>query len=788
MGFSAGTLDLSVLGASDSAVASIDKTVKSLNSLSRAVNKINNSNFYSAGVHLEYIFSKIARATNSINSTNLNNLADAAKSLSGISKIGNLGKVDFEKVSEGFSKLSVSIEPFLEKVKGAETSLVALNGVLSKSSKTQITNALNGDGKSKDKSSLWSAIKWTTVLYTARRLGSVVANIVQKGSEYTETLNLWQVAMRNNLDMADEFVNKMNKAYGISSKTIMNAQATFKNMIGSLGQIDDATAYKLSEALVQMSADFSSLYNVQLESAFQKMQAMLAGQVRPIRSAGLDMTETTLYQYYQALGGTKSMRQLNRTEKQLLSILAVYKQMGSAGALGDMTKTLNQFANQSRMMTEYWSELKSWTGLILKDFLDQAEVLVYINAALITMTEVIKAIAKSKGLGEENFIDGMFETTEATNEEIDKLQGKLLEFDKFRSLDQSQDNALGIDEKLLEALTGYSSKIDEAQNNAQKLAELWLSFWLNDDKTLTENAQDFLGTLKELVTTLGVLLTLKAVDWTISFASSLLKVGEASSGLNSILLTGVIWAIIKAIEAFKEGDYVTGIIATTIGVVLVGALILYKLYQNKAQAATALLNVGIANQNSLMIIQGTNMANTALKIRSVATALTAMVAAYGVASGVINMFEGTGKKIASWAFIVVGAITAVTAAILAMNATISWGTALPVLLAGVGAAVAGVNALIPKPEMYATGASNIDSGTLFVAGEMGKTEAVYTGSNGKTNVANIQQMKAAYSQALNEWWAKAKYDVPSLEGVSDSGLYTIVDGEAKRRGKRFQNV
>ena len=474
MGYSAGTLDLSVLGTSESAVASIDRTVKSLNSLSRAVNKINNTQFVFAWEKIELLFIKIARATNSINSTNLNNLASTAKSLSAISKIGNLGKVDFEKVSAGFSKLSVSIEPFLEKVKGAETSLVALNGVLSKSSKTQITNALNGDGKSKDKSSLWSAVKWTTVLYAARRLGGYVAKIVQSGSDYTETLNLWQVAMRNNLDMADEFVNKMNKAYGISSKTIMNAQATFKNMIGSLGQIDDATAYKLSEALVQMSADFSSLYNVKLESAFQKMQAMLAGQVRPIRSAGLDMTETTLYQYYQALGGTKSMRQLNRTEKQLLSILAVYKQMGSAGALGDMTKTLNQFANQSRMMTEYWAELKSWTGLILKDFLDQNKVLIYINAALITITEVIKRIAKSKGLGEENFIDGLFETTEATNEEIDELQGKILEFDKFRALDQGANNVLGIDKKLLEALSGYSSKISEAKNEAQELAETWL--------------------------------------------------------------------------------------------------------------------------------------------------------------------------------------------------------------------------------------------------------------------------------------------------------------------------
>ena len=85
------------------------------------------------------------------------------------------------------------------------------------------------------------------------------------------------------------------------------------------------------------------------------------------------------------------------------------------------------------------------------------------------------------------------------------------------------------------------------------------------------------------------------------------------------------------------------------------------------------------------------------------------------------------------------------------------------------------------------GARDIDSGTVFRAGEFGKTEAVYTGSNGKTNVANIQQMKAAELQALNEWWAKAKHDIPAFQGVSDSGIYTIVDGEAKRRGKTFAN-
>ena len=85
------------------------------------------------------------------------------------------------------------------------------------------------------------------------------------------------------------------------------------------------------------------------------------------------------------------------------------------------------------------------------------------------------------------------------------------------------------------------------------------------------------------------------------------------------------------------------------------------------------------------------------------------------------------------------------------------------------------------------GASDIDSGTIFRAGEFGKTEAVFTGSNGKTNVANIQQMKTAYTQSLNEWWAHAKHDIPAFQGVSESGIYTMVDGEARRRGKTFSN-
>jgi hypothetical protein len=98
--------------------------------------------------------------------------------------------------------------------------------------------------------------------------------------------------------------------------------------------------------------------------------------------------------------------------------------------------------------------------------------------------------------------------------------------------------------------------------------------------------------------------------------------------------------------------------------------------------------------------------------------------------------------------------------------------------------MAGVKKDVTTPVEYmANGAGNIDSGTLFVAGEMGKTEAVFNGTNGKTNVTNIQQMQMAFNGALNNWWSNAKHDIPQFKEVSRTGIYEVAKGEMQRRGE-----
>lgn len=331
-----------------------------------------------------------------------------------------------------------------------------------------------------------------------KQLASTMVGLVQNAINYTETLNLWQVAMRGNISTAEEFVSKMNKAYGIAEETLMRYQATFRNMLSTLGGISTDVSYGLSEYLTQMALDYASLYNTSIERAMTVFQSVLSGQVRPIRSiSGYDITETTIFQLYQQLGGTKTMRQLSQTEKRLLHIYAVFQQMDRSGAIGDLNKTLNNTANQMRIMSESAKELGMWFGKLIELYV--APALPYLNAFLITSKNIIQAFVK--GLPQYSEFDGTIKGYKETAEAMDEVQGKLLDFDKFRSLSGQENNALGIgiDENLIAGLTRYQSILENVSNKATEIAEKWTSWFVNDGtEKLTIKAKGLFSILSAL--------------------------------------------------------------------------------------------------------------------------------------------------------------------------------------------------------------------------------------------------------------------------------------------------
>ena len=643
-------------------------------------------------------------------------------------------------VTKAIEKLNAAVSKSgnLDKVLGT------INNV---SPKTPKGGSGTGGGVNTKNLNIFSSLgKWNYYRNMARYYGKELYKMVQYAMDYVETQNLWQVANRNNLQMADEFIQKMNKAYGISEQTLMNYQGIFKNMLSALGGINDEVSSKLSMQLTQMAVDFSSLYNVSIPSAMQKFQAILSGQVRPIRSvSGYDITENTIFDLYQKAGGEKSMRQLNQLEKRLLRISAVFDQMEKTGALGDMEKTIESASNQARIMNEQFKETMTWTGQIILMGMESAGVLKYINAMLITAKNIMKAIAVDLGYSDKNFLDNMVFSAEEASEAVDEIQGKLLSFDKFEALNSKDSNILGIDQTVLDLLEKVKYETQDFQMEAQKLAESWTSWWVDADTGgLTQDAQDLLDVMKSIGIVLGSMIGYKLITRIGSLITSVSGLTTASSLLNGILATGVVYTIIKAIEAFKEGDTWGGILAITIGVTLVGAIIAFKVAQINAQKATLLATAGLQTQNAFMITMSATTMKTSLAFKTLGISITSAFASFLVFDTVLNNLEPSARKIVSVIGLVVAALTAVTVAAIAAQGAMSWGVAVPIITASIGAGIASVKGLISaNTPAYATGGFPEDG--LFFANS---GELVGQFSNGKTAVANNEQIVQGITQGV----------------------------------------
>ena len=101
-----------------------------------------------------------------------------------------------------------------------------------------------------------SMLKSAAFVQTMRYLG----NAVNKSMEYTESLNLFTVAMGEYADEAMEYAKTVRDAMGIDINEWIKAQGTFNIIIKGFGVAADKAAI-MSKNLTQLSYDLVSFYN-----------------------------------------------------------------------------------------------------------------------------------------------------------------------------------------------------------------------------------------------------------------------------------------------------------------------------------------------------------------------------------------------------------------------------------------------------------------------------------------------------------------------------------------------
>ena len=302
--------------------------------------------------------------------------------------IQELDKVDLDKFTRQMKDLAEAMKPFADEMNKVSsgfsafptriqrliTSTEQYNGTVRRA--TTSTNAWN------------SAIKAISFVTIYRAAAKLLSAAIAKSSQYTEDLNLFTVSMGKYAEEAYNYAQKVSEIVGIDPAEWMRNQGVFNTIITGFGVAGDKAAY-MSKNLTQLGYDIASFYNLDFESAMQKVQSGIAGELEPLRRLGYDLSVARLEQERLNLGIDKSVSSMTQAEKSQLRYYAMMTQVTQVQ--GDMARTLEQPANMLRVLKAQFEQCARAIGNLFIPIL--VKVLPFAIAVANALREIIAAIA-----------------------------------------------------------------------------------------------------------------------------------------------------------------------------------------------------------------------------------------------------------------------------------------------------------------------------------------------------------------------------------------------------------
>lgn len=409
-----------------------------------------------------------------------------------------------------------------------------------------------------------------------------VARFLQRSAtemiNFAENYNLFVVSMGEGKEEALEFQNAMNKALSTNMSQTMRYQGFFQNLTTALGATNEQ-GLLLSETLTMLTYDMASLFNWSPDIAYQRLQAGVVGQTKPLRYAGVDVTEQTIQPILDELGIDRSVKQLTQYEKVLLRMIAILRQTGNAQ--GDFARTIESPANQIRIFTDQTKELFRWIGGTFIGLF--SKVLPYINGFVMALVQVFKMLSYLVGFTEDDFdfmngdggeqFEEYEENVNGANEAVKKLTGNLRKFDEINNISMRNDagaGGVGSDvDKLWNTLKNEANYFDRTFENIQNKAKdikLAIMDWLSIFFELNDEGDEFTGK----ITSAGTALLILGGAFVIAgFLGTVAKFVTAVGTINTALTGG---AVVSATTG-ATGGAVLGVTLLTGAIVALGTVL-----------------------------------------------------------------------------------------------------------------------------------------------------------------------------------------------------------------------
>jgi hypothetical protein len=370
----------------------IATTLNSLSRLDKVVNGLNTKNVdaFSKGIR------NLAEAMKPLEKIGKSGLGKTLNSLSDISKvISKLDQADLGKFGGQMNQISNAMAPLAQNSNQLSDVFSKMPSAVASASKSLDAYNSKSRGAKTHTGGLFSAISSLVsgarnVKSTFLAISSAFSFFYDESAEYIEQLNLFNVAMGSASQSASAFAQKVSDAMGIDPGKWMEYQGTLNMMIEGFGVASDK-AQIMSQNLTQLSYDYSSLMNVDVSTAFDKIQSAMSGQIKGLKEYGNNVSVAMVKQTGLKYGLQGNVSTWDQNTQAIMRYITIMNNASKVDVFNDMARTINTPSNAVRILAQQFKVLRRAIGNIASVF--ATAVIPYIQVAVELLNKFASFVA-----------------------------------------------------------------------------------------------------------------------------------------------------------------------------------------------------------------------------------------------------------------------------------------------------------------------------------------------------------------------------------------------------------
>lgn len=186
-----------------------------------------------------------------------------------------------------------------------------------------------------------------------------ISESIGLASDLVETQNVVDVTFEDSASTINKWAQEALNAYGITETKAKQYSSTLGAMLKSMGIADDQVL-QMSMDMAGLAADMASFYNLDHDTAFEKIRSGISGETEPLKSLGINMSVANLNAFALEKGMNKAFDKMSQAEQATLRYQ--YLLEATKDAQGDFARTGDSFSNEMRKLQTNLDRIKTEFG------------------------------------------------------------------------------------------------------------------------------------------------------------------------------------------------------------------------------------------------------------------------------------------------------------------------------------------------------------------------------------------------------------------------------------------